>query len=103
MTCAYACADVAGEQRLNCLSNVVDPSTQGMKLGAPSKASSMLDSLVQEDNINIAAPPPSSTRGGGTAQVPAPVVQNQPIQLVIEEKVRPLLSDCSVYDGFVCT
>lgn len=106
---------------------------QGMKLGAPSKASSMLDSLAkvcpcltfmhmrscvyppspsscsahsslpcvrtdgdakQEDNIRplAANPPPTAHKQGATnvSAAPVPMVSNQPVQLVIEEKVRGL-------------
>jgi len=60
-----------------------------MKLGAGSKATSMLDSLVQEDNLSVlAAPPPTTKAQAGQALPPPPPVQTQPVMLVVEEKVR---------------
>ncbi len=77
--------------------------SKGMKLGAPSKASTMLDSLVQEDNLShiatATAPLPSSTRGGAEA-APAPVIQHQPIQLVVEEKVIAHLTRDGAVESF---
>lgn len=80
--------------------------SKGMKLGAPSKASTMLDSLVQEDNLShiatTTAIAPTSTRGGagGEAAVPAPVIQHQPIQLVVEEKIIAHLTRDGAVDAF---
>jgi len=79
--------------------------SKGMKLGAPSKASTMLDSLVQEDNLSHIATTssmaPSSTRGGaGGEAMPAPVIQHQPIQLVVEEKVIAHLTRDGAVDAF---
>lgn len=74
--------------------------SKGMKLGAPSKASSMLDSLVQEDNLShIATAPPSNARAGAI-EAPAPVISHQPIQLVIEEKVIAHLTRDGAVDAF---
>lgn len=80
--------------------------SKGMKLGALSKASTMLDSLVQEDNLShiatTTAIAPSSTRGGagGEASVPAPAIQHQPIQLVVEEKIIAHLTRDGAVDAF---
>ncbi len=76
-----------------------------MKLGAPSKAASMLDSLVQEDNLtNIAAsvPPPSARGAGGQGEVaaPAPVIAHQPIQLQVEERIIAHLTRDGAVDAF---
>jgi hypothetical protein len=62
----------------------------------------MLDSLVQEDNLSHIATtnaPPPSVRGGGDSAAPA-VIQHQPIQLVIEEKVIAHLTRDGAVDAF---
>lgn len=78
--------------------------SKGMKLGAPSKAASMLDSLVQEDNLsNIAAtraPPLSAGAGSGEEALSAPVIQHQPIQLAVEEKIVAHLTRDGAVDAF---
>lgn len=77
-----------------------------MKLGAPSKAASMLDSLVQEDNLThiAAAVPPPSARGGAGAEAsmaaPAPVIAHQPIQLQVEERIIAHLTRDGAVDAF---
>ena len=75
-----------------------------MKLGAPSKASSMLDSLVQEDNLTHIATTtvaPAGPEASGSAGAAAPaVIQHQPIQLQVEERIIAHLTRDGAVDAF---
>lgn len=75
--------------------------SKGMKLGAPGKSSSLLDSLVQEDKLAaLAMAAPSAPKPGTTAAPPPPVMPNHPVQLVVEERVTVHLKPDGAVDAF---